>query len=199
MKFLWFILCHVAIPVCCSQDIAYSMHKYSDHDIDKIFAKDFFITVIEQAPGKPTYSIIRSTLAMGGSSKTLTSNNTTYYVSQSIGQASVIGTYTKKKRTVVQGFQQPILTAKVLGPSENMLSATIYPNPFSYSVNILFHDQVTGNISIVLLDVSGKIVLTKQVAASKQINLLLSDISNGIYVLKVTSGDKTFTAKLLKE
>lgn len=200
MKLALLILSNIILAAGYSQELAYTANKYSGINIDALLAGNTFLQAAGKITGPPHYAIARSTLGIGGSSKTFTNSNGTYYISQSIGQASVIGTSSKKGYTAMQGFQQPFLSVKILQPPElHMLKATIYPNPFSHSINVLFDGEITNDIFIVLLDVRGRAVITKKVSPARRIELLLNNISNGIYILKLTTGDKTFTAQLLKE
>ena len=63
-------------------------------------------TILFSIPIVYSQSIIKSTVGAGGSSQTITSHNKTYFISQSIGQTSVIGTFTNNGYTIRQGFQQ---------------------------------------------------------------------------------------------
>jgi len=200
MKLVYVIMANIVACSFIGQNATFSSGKYSTSHVLKKFDKQYFITVLESDPDYPTYSITRSTIGSSGSSRSFSLNNTTYYVSQSIGQSSVIGTYSAQRYILMQGYQQPLHTASSTGlVTEHKLRATVFPNPFSYFVNIQFHDQISSEISVMLVDISGRTMLSKQFAASSQINLLLGDIPNGIYALKISSGNKTFSAKLLKE
>ncbi|MEW7290837.1 T9SS type A sorting domain-containing protein [Aquimarina sp. 2304DJ70-9] len=149
---------------------------------------------------KGEYSILRSTVGVGGSSKTMITNTGNYSVSQSIGQSSVIGTYSKNGYTIRQGFQQPFLSAKIISPiTTSNLKAVLYPNPFQQSVNISFNTPITNQVNIVLIDIMGRTIRSQEFPASQLIALPLEEISDGTYFLKVSSGNKKFTAKLIKE
>ncbi len=149
---------------------------------------------------KGKYSIIRSTVGVGGSSKTIIANTGNYNISQSIGQSSVIGTYSKNGYTIRQGFQQPFLSAKIISiPNRDDLRAVLYPNPFQQSINISFNTPITNQVSIILFDITGRTIRSQEFSASQLIALPLEEISDGTYFLKVSSGNKKFTAKLIKE
>lgn len=147
-----------------------------------------------------THFIKRSTVGYGGISKTITTPDGTYNVSQSIGQASVIGTHTKNKYTILQGYQQPLVSNKKLQPSTNhLIKATIYPNPFKHTINIQFDEQIKDEIFVRLYDANARMVVLKKFAASNQISLSLLNILKGIYTIKIITGNKSFSAKLIKE
>ena len=83
-------------------------------------------------------SVVRSNVGSAGSSQTIISNKSSYFISQSIGQSSVIGT----SGVIRQGFQQPP-TSFIIRESgtKNEYHATIYPNPFSGKASIEFSLQ----------------------------------------------------------
>ena len=142
-------------------------------------------------------SISSSTLGSNGTSKTVSSNNKTYYVSQSINQTSVIGTFSKKGYTIRQGFQQP---QDQFEPIINIdLQATVFPNPFNQSVFISFPNPITENINITVTDITGRSFKSMKFSASQKIELPLEIYSSGIYILKVTTKNKLFITKLLKK
>ena len=144
--------------------------------------------------------LMRSTLGINGLSKTITTNKGTYLFRQSIGQVSVIGTYTKNNYTIRQGFQQPLYSVKKVQPIlENTLNANLYPNPFQQSLNISFGEKITNNLFVVIYNLSGKIIFSNKYPASQQINLLLDDIPNGNYILKINTENKQLVAKILKQ
>jgi len=144
-------------------------------------------------------SIIRSNVGAAGSSQSVTANDKTYYVSQSIGQASVIGTSTQSGHTIRQGFQQPPNILIVDGPlaAEDLLT-TIYPNPFSQSVNVAFNEEIDEEVSILLWDITGKIILNKDFQPAQLITVPLETISNGEYILNISSGQRNKTTTIIK-
>jgi len=148
--------------------------------------------------GKSKY-LIRSTLGMNGLSKTITSSTGTYFIQQSIGQASVIGTYTKDNYTIRQGFQQPLHSGKKLINMENSLKANLYPNPFRQTLNILFDEKITDDLFVVIYNLSGKVLFSNKYPASQKLNLPLSYMINGNYILKITADNKQLVVKILKQ
>jgi hypothetical protein len=70
----------------------------------------------------------------------------------------------------------------------NNLDFTIYPNPTNNFVNIVTKENIE---KIEVYDILGKIVKVK----NKGVNIDLSDLSKGIYALKVTTIDGKIAAK----
>lgn len=140
-------------------------------------------------------SIVRSTVGSGGSSQLITSGRSTYFVSQSIGQAGVIGT----SSMIRQGFQQPPSLLIIQESSaQNEYLASIFPNPFSQSVNVAFEREVPGDIIISILDVSGRLVFYQNYRPARLIELPLHDFANGKYIIHVGVGLSHFTTSIIK-
>ena len=147
-----------------------------------------------------SYSISKSTVGTSGISKTLESNDKIYNISQSIGQASVIDTYTGNGYTILQGYQLATIPHSISQiPIDNNLKAIVFPNPFHESIHISFEDRITNDISVVVFDIMGRIIHTQNFPPSQLIKLSLNDIPGGIYVLKVTVENKQFIAKPTKQ
>lgn len=145
------------------------------------------------------YKLIRSNLGTGGSSKTVSTTKGTYRISQSIGQSSVIGTSFGNGYYLRQGFQQPHKKIKVVATSKNnSLKALVYPNPFEAKIIINFNENLDTDIAVQLFDVSGKLVYKKLFSPSKRIELNLTSLSAGSYMLKAISEEKLFNSKLIK-
>lgn len=74
----------------------------------------------------------------------------------------------------------------------------VYPNPFSDIINIDFStNQIAGIVKI--LDVSGREVLNRKVNHNKSIEINLSEVQSGVYIVSLeTNGEMRF-AKIVKE
>ena len=74
---------------------------------------------------------------------------------------------------------------------------TVFPNPFSEKLNILFDEENTENTYIKIFDISGKLVLRENT------NMQTAEIStdklrSGIYILEVRNGDRTYRERLVR-
>lgn len=79
---------------------------------------------------------------------------------------------------------------------ENSLNLFIYPNPFNEEIEVSTKDQSMIQ-SIEIIDMSGKIILTKKAnAASLKINT--ETISKGFYIAKITTNKGVVKQKLVK-
>ncbi|WP_370000459.1 T9SS type A sorting domain-containing protein [Winogradskyella sp.] len=151
-----------------------------------------------QAQNNSGYRIIRSNLGSSGSSQTVETSNGVYKISQSIGQASVIGTFYNNGYYLRQGYQQPSSTIKSIRKNDFELRAKVYPNPFSQTLFISFSDEIINDISISIFDVEARTIYTQEFLPSQRIKIQIQNISSGNYFLKVASGSKQFNTKLIK-
>ncbi len=75
-----------------------------------------------------------------------------------------------------------------------------YPNPFNPSTLIRFQMPVAGDIQIQVFDLQGNVVATLtdgwQTPGSYQVPFNASNLSSGIYLVRLTAGDFTQTQKL---
>ncbi|MDF1698557.1 MAG: SdrD B-like domain-containing protein [Saprospiraceae bacterium] len=84
---------------------------------------------------------------------------------------------------------------------ESRLETRIYPNPSSTMTNIQFVAENDGELSIKLIDVSGKVVLstTKTVDEGEgNIRLDLADLPEGVYNMSIELNNTISTKRLIK-
>ncbi|MFM1876288.1 MAG: hypothetical protein RL266_2025 [Bacteroidota bacterium] len=110
-------------------------------------------------------------------------------LSWTIGE-TVISTHDNGTNILTQGFHQPLLTVTGIEESSTQLGGVnVYPNPSSYQLNIRFNDFQSKVVADVY-DAIGQLVLSEQIApATSQYQLDLTGISNGSYILRLTSLD----------
>jgi hypothetical protein len=151
-----------------------------------------------QAQDNSGYRIMRSNVGSSGSSQTVVTSSGTYKISQSIGQASVIGTHYNNGYYLRQGYQQPMHKIKIVEEFDLDLNAKIHPNPFNQTIRITFSSKIEEDISVKIFDIHGRIVHAQEFLPAQNLELRLNDISSGSYFLKAISKGKHFTAKLIK-
>jgi hypothetical protein len=96
------------------------------------------------------------------------------YVSQSIGQQSVNGTFQKNKLTISQGYQQSFWNNYIKTNEASVISVKTYPNPFFDTLNFQFSLPINTPVKITLFDITGKIVFQQ----TKHSNETLLTITN---------------------
>jgi hypothetical protein len=159
----------------------------------------FFSHLLQAQNSKSDY-LVRATMGTLSSSENVIGNNKQYVVQQSIGQASVIGTFYDSDYTLRQGFIQPSVLAKIIDSGIPLeLEATVYPNPFVGSVTISFTEEISDNIELEVFDLLGRQVFSKTYLATQKLNLELSRLPVTSYILKLTANNKQFIKKLLKK
>lgn len=79
----------------------------------------------------------------------------------------------------------------------------IYPNPFNAAVEISFYSLKKQSARIELFDISGRTVSAKQAELEMNGNRIsfpgTEELSPGIYILQLRTGEKIFTKKIVKE
>jgi hypothetical protein len=80
---------------------------------------------------------------------------------------------------------------------------TVFPNPAKDIANISFESFQNADYTLVVSDVSGKLLLRKSSRAERGLNKIVLDVSNyssGLYLITVAyaTGEKT-TSKLIKQ
>lgn len=90
---------------------------------------------------------------------------------------------------------QVIVNNKTTSIIDNKLSndISVYPNPFINKINI--HTTSNENFNVVITDILGKDVYKGN--NTKHINT--NNLNSGVYFVKVSYNDKTYTEKLIKE
>lgn len=151
-----------------------------------------------QAQNDQEHRIIRSNLGSSGSSKTVTTIKGVFTISQSIGQSSVIGTHYSNGYYVRQGYQQPFYKQKTVKNLGNDLTVKVFPNPFIQDITITFSHTIKKEIVIIIYDINGKNLYTQEFLPAQEIKVNLTDISSGMYILKVVSEKLFFNTKLIK-
>jgi len=143
--------------------------------------------------------LVRATLGSSGSSSFISTKKGTYLVSQSIGQSSVIGTFSKNNYTIRQGFQQPLISAQLIKTDNNWLNVSLFPNPFDQTINIRFGDIIENEIIVIVYNLSGAILHSKTYPPAQLLHIPLESLSNGNYILKITSDKKQMVSTIIKQ
>lgn len=93
----------------------------------------------------------------------------------------------------------------VLGEEDNSILATnftVYPNPVNALMNISFESTESQVMDLILTDISGKIVLTKNLGNVKGIKnetISTQSLAKGTYILKLSSPKGNQSSKIIIE
>ena len=87
------------------------------------------------------------------------------------------------------------------GKADKFKIASVSPNPFKDVATIVFDSNKEDNVTVSLTDVTGRVVLLKNVACTEGGNALTLDLaalSSGVYVVSLKSDDGFVTQKIVK-
>jgi hypothetical protein len=122
------------------------------------------------------------------------------FVSQTIGQQSVIGNYTKDGRSYGQGFQQIQWSKYINNNSNNEITTLTYPNPFISTINFQFSQPIKETISISVFDIHGRLVFTEEKQAVENILTIdLLNLASSKYLVQLSTTNYTYFTQILKQ
>jgi hypothetical protein len=122
------------------------------------------------------------------------------FVSQSIGQQSVIGNSTKEGVTYGQGFQQSVWFKYINNNYGNSITTTTYPNPFVSTINFQFSNPIKEPISIAIFDIRGRMIFSQEKRAIENIlTIELPQLASSNYLVQLTAANYTYYTQILKQ
>lgn len=92
----------------------------------------------------------------------------------------------------------------VVVANENLLTEAdviVSPNPFSHQITIEFGNNIQGEGQINMIDISGKMIFSKNHLLSSGSSLVLDEldyIPPGVYIIRIRVGDKFFVQKMVR-
>jgi Secretion system C-terminal sorting domain len=93
----------------------------------------------------------------------------------------------------------PGYTAQVgINTLPGKLGLSAFPNPVINELTLTCPSSIKGNLQIVLIDLQGKVVLSKICSATNQLKINVSNLSKGLYFCRVINGSTMETIKFLK-
>lgn len=122
-------------------------------------------------------------------------------VSQSIGQQSVAGSYSKNGVTVQQGFQQYAISKIALViPDDKAITTIMYPNPFVNEITLKFSGEIKGMVDYKLISMSGKVILQgKKMADQNGLTIeALGYLPRGSYILSLGALNYKYAVTIIK-
>ena len=78
---------------------------------------------------------------------------------------------------------------------------TVFPNPSDGEITIALSNHSTSVMDVLIADLSGKTIFEKTVKTARQEHsetLNISTLPKGIYLMRITTGNKEFTRKIIK-
>ena len=136
------------------------------------------------------------------SSKNENSRHAQKYTFTDSGIRNQGGTYYYRLRQVDNNGEEKFYGPESVSFSREALVLNAYPNPSSGIVKVQFEAGESKEATVMVVDVHGKTVFSKQVATDRGLNTLqidLSNQSNGLYILTITSTSGKQQMKLIKK
>lgn len=123
-----------------------------------------------------------------------TSHKGDYMVQHSIGFMGAMSTQEHSKQLVTRGFLLP-----QANPVEfvEKLEWSLYPVPFSTYLNIDFSAPVTGDMHVLLFDVTGQLVFDETYTAQQKQKIYIGHLAQGEYLIQVGVMNQTFSTQIL--
>ncbi len=76
----------------------------------------------------------------------------------------------------------------------------VFPNPATEHMNVQFGKTIPANSVVEVLSLSGQSMMRQTIGSDRdEINLNVENLSNGIYILKVNTGNEVFRSRIIKE
>ena len=110
--------------------------------------------------------------------------------------------FTISKDKATQGDNRFELSMKPGSMADNKgLHVTMTPNPATDEVKVIFTSGSADNVQVRVLDMSGVTVYTQDMGIQVKgiLNLPLSNLSSGVYMVELTSGSQKVIQRLIKE
>jgi hypothetical protein len=119
-------------------------------------------------------------------------------VQQSIGQISVTGTFGASSLRLSQGFLRGgVALSKEIQP---VFSVIAFPNAFKDQIRFRFSDAPTEETFLQVIDMQGRLVYeTTRKPTNKEIEVNLSFLASGVYLVHLRSGNKFVQTRIIKK
>lgn len=132
-----------------------------------------------------------------GDGTTSTASNPTHnYASNGIYTISLTTTKCGKSNTITK----TIVIDSVLNANDFVLknNIKIYPNPATDAFTITLNKNY-NKVSVVLFDVLGTAIMKKDIENAANLNLDITNLNTGTYLLKVIADDMFFASRIVKK
>ncbi|MEM1136939.1 MAG: Ig-like domain-containing protein [Bacteroidota bacterium] len=125
-----------------------------------------------------------------------------------VGDAGTYQVYVKAFYEYSKSFESNVVTVSVdqvlstAGMSIDEIDIQIYPNPTTDFTRISYQLNKSNDVGIALADLTGKIYYSQSISGNigeniHQVNL--NNLSSGIYLLRIETGQKRYIEKIIKQ
>ncbi len=110
--------------------------------------------------------------------------------------------YLKANPSAMQLIDEQVAASSIEQGTQYSGKIVLYPNPARTNMYIAIQNADNGNINVSLLDMQGRNLINYQDIVSNsfyQKAMDISNLSNGMYLVRVQTGTQNYVAKLIKE
>lgn len=83
------------------------------------------------------------------------------------------------------------------------MDINLFPNPVSDIINLTMNFENASDAQLEIFDAQGKIIASPNLGHKAQgkhtVSVNVSNLSNGLYLLKISSGQSTITKRFIKQ
>ena len=154
-------------------------------------------------------------LSLGMSAQSLTpqviastggfSSNANGSLSYTVGEMTMVQTFSANGNILTQGFQQPT-NDTIVGlldiTQDDFGSFVLYPNPAHDNLTLEFTGNQQGNPVVNIYDVVGKKIITERFVStegSNKLNINTAALNKGIYILEIETNGEIQRQKFMIE
>jgi Leucine-rich repeat (LRR) protein len=134
-----------------------------------------------------TYEVVSGNATLDGSTVTFTEVGKVQIKAKQAGN---------KEYKAVEKVVTITVTKSTAIDNLSVIGAKIYPNPITDILNIEL--PTTGSYRVTVLNSIGDVV-TQKTASSVNTTIDMSAYNSGIYIIKVTTGNRSYTGKIIKQ
>ena len=119
------------------------------------------------------------------------------FIQQSIGQSSVIGSFSSGNLYFSQGFLTGI--SKNKPANDKFLSVLAFPNSFIKEINFRFFPEFNKEAGISIFDMSGKMVYKNRITPiNNTMEINLEMLSAGLYIVFFNCENRLLQSRIIK-
>ena len=125
--------------------------------------------------------------------------NSNAMLSSTIGEMTMVETYSAGGSILTQGFQQPFDFSVGIPQHSASHTLEIFPNPSSGNFTVFLPDHTGGEIAVQIFDAIGKLVfrmVLQMNAPSNRLQLSLDYLIDGMFVLEIKTKSDHYFRKL---
>lgn len=122
------------------------------------------------------------------------------YVSQTIGQQSVIGNSVVDGKSFRQGYQQSIWGTYISANKATVVKTTTYPNPFIQTVHFKFSHPIEEVISVTVFDIRGRLIFQQvKRPTADLLTIHLENLPASNYLVRLAANNYLYHTQIIKK